>query len=155
MENKFLNLIRDFDGKAKDLLAADRWTVQSLPKLISQKGIYLFSENKKPLYVGRSNDLRKRLQIHCRPSSAYNQATFAFLIAREVTGNVKASYKQNNSRKKLLENDTFKKEFEQAKNRIREMEVRFIEESDPLRQALFEIYIAVELDTRYNKFENH
>jgi hypothetical protein len=32
------------------------------------------------------------------------------------------------------------------------MEVRFVEASDPVRQALLEIYAAISLETKYNKF---
>jgi hypothetical protein len=38
---------------------------------------------------------------------------------------------------------------------VREMDVRFVEERDPLRQALLEIYVAVSLKTLNNSFENH
>ena len=42
------------------------FTFSNLPDL-PKAGVYLFSESDKPLYVGRSNGLRKRLQQHCRP----------------------------------------------------------------------------------------
>jgi hypothetical protein len=35
------------------------------------------------------------------------------------------------------------------------MDIRFVEENDPLRQALLEIYAAVALCTPYNDFETH
>ena len=35
------------------------------------------------------------------------------------------------------------------------MDVRFIEEADPVRQALLEMYVAVALETRHNNFKNH
>ena len=34
------------------------------------------------------------------------------------------------------------------------MEFRYVEETDPTRQALLEIYCAFALGTRYNDFEN-
>ena len=49
----------------------------------------------------------------------------------------------------------FKKAFDEARQRIREMEFRYVEESDSIRQALLEIYCAVKLNTEYNKFETH
>lgn len=39
--------------------------------------------------------------------------------------------------------------------RIRKMDVRFVEEADPLRQTLLEIYIAVSANSRYNDFDTH
>ena len=47
--------------------------------VIPQKGIYIFYESGKPLYVGRSDRMRERILEHGRPSSLHNSATFAFL----------------------------------------------------------------------------
>ena len=33
--------------------------------------------------------------------------------------------------------------------------IRFVEETDPVRQALLEIYVAAVLGTPYNDFDNH
>ncbi len=35
------------------------------------------------------------------------------------------------------------------------MQVRYVEERDPLRQALLEIYVALVLKTPYNDFNTH
>jgi len=35
------------------------------------------------------------------------------------------------------------------------MDVRVVEESNPLRQALLEMYIAIVLNAPYNDFDNH
>lgn len=35
------------------------------------------------------------------------------------------------------------------------MQLRYVEEPDPLRQALLEMYIAFVLRTPYNDFNNH
>jgi len=35
------------------------------------------------------------------------------------------------------------------------MDLRYVEESDPVRQTLLEVYIAVVLKTPYNDFNNH
>ena len=35
------------------------------------------------------------------------------------------------------------------------MDIRFVEERNPLIQALLEIYAAVELQTPYNDFDTH
>lgn len=45
--------------------------------------------------------------------------------------------------------------FTEAKERVRQMDIRFVEKKDPLGQALLEIYVAVALDTEYNDFETH
>ena len=117
-------------------------------------GIYLFSENGKPVYVGRSRNIRNRYNGHI--SSSPYSASFAFLLAREKTEKNEASYKSDsNSRKELMKDCNFRKAFDEARHRIREMEFRYVEESDSIRQALLEIYCAVKLNTEYNKFETH
>jgi hypothetical protein len=50
---------------------------------------------------------------------------------------------------------TFAAAFSDAKQRIRAMDYRFVEEGDQNRQALLEIYCAVVLNTRYNDFGTH
>jgi len=127
----------------------------SLPKKLPAAGIYLFSEGGNHLYVGRTNRLRKRLQQHCRPGSSENQSPFAFRLAREKCNALKASYKKEGSRKHLLSDPAFSVAFSNAKARLREMDVRVVEETDPLRQALLEMYVAVALGAPYNDFDNH
>jgi hypothetical protein len=114
-------------------------------------GIYLFSEGQHYLYVGRSRDLRRRLRYHC--SGNYTVASFAFLLARIETGNLKATYVSKGSRAYLQEQPEFQEAFVRCTDRIRNMDIRFIGEADPVRQALLEIYAAISLNTPYNKFE--
>ena len=45
--------------------------------------------------------------------------------------------------------------FETAKARVRSMSVRFVEEPNPVPQALLEIYIALALSTPFNDFDVH
>ena len=49
----------------------------------------------------------------------------------------------------------FAEAFIAAKARIRKMDLRFVEETDPFRQALLEMYAAVALKTPHNDFETH
>lgn len=72
-----------------------------------------------------------------------------------MTGNLQPGYTAKSSRAALAADPEFAKAFAQAKNRIRQMELRFVEETDPLRQALLEIYVAVVLATPYNDFDTH
>jgi hypothetical protein len=65
----------------------------TLPIKMPKSGVYLFTESGKHLYVGRSNRLRARYSLHCRPGSHHNQATFAFQLARENTGRTDAAYR--------------------------------------------------------------
>jgi len=45
--------------------------------------------------------------------------------------------------------------FSATKERVRNMDVRYVEENDPATQAILEIYAAIALETRYNDFDNH
>ena len=54
-----------------------------------------------------------------------------------------------------MEDKNFVAAFDSAKVRIRAMNLRFVEESNPVRQALLEIYVAVVLNTPHNDFDNH
>ena len=120
-----------------------------------RQGVYLFSEGSRHLYVGRSNRLRQRLQSHCRPSGDHYTATFAFLIARHKTGHRKAAYARSGSRATLLKNPKFRRAFTRAKHRVARMDIRYVAENHPIRQALLEIYAAVVLGTKYNDFDTH
>lgn len=155
MDPRFEEIISNIDKSLHDLLNMAPTTFLNLPKDMPEKGVYLFSEGEYHLYVGRSNFIRKRLHRHCSPGATHRMAAFAFRLARESTGNMKASYKQEGSRSDLMANPTFVSTFEAAKERIRKMDVRFVGESDPVKQAILEIYVSVALQTPYNDFDNH
>jgi hypothetical protein len=115
-------------------------------------GVYLFIEDGKPLYVGRSRDIRRRYGWHC--SGDHNQATFAFLLARQQTGYLTASYARGEgSRRWLLEHVPFAAAFSEAKQRIKRMSLHWVKEEDATRQALIEIYCSIALETPYNSFK--
>jgi hypothetical protein len=76
-------------------------------------------------------------------------------MARESLGLTKASYRVEGSRSHLQSQKAFATEFAKAKERLRKMDCRYVEESDPLRQVLLEIYVAVSLHTPFNDFANH
>ena len=119
------------------------------------RGIYLFSENGNHLYVGRSDNIRSRLGLHTRPSSDYCQASFATLLAKEIC-QLTASYRYRRKDPLHFANQRkFRDALAASKTRIKAMEVRVVEESDPVNQALLEVYTAVVLPTRYNDFSNH
>ncbi|MCC6427319.1 MAG: hypothetical protein IT435_10925 [Phycisphaerales bacterium] len=117
--------------------------------------MYLLSEAEKSLYVGRSNRMPDRVRNHGRAAATHRQAAFAFKLAREATGNAKATYKSKGSRTDLMLDPAFVAAFATAKARIAGMQVRFVEEVNPVRQCLLEVYVALALGTPYNDFDNH
>ena len=132
-------------------------TIATLPPVgtMPKSGIYWLSEGSASIYVGRSRRIRERLQEHVRPSSGHNQASFAFLLAREMTGRLDATYKAVGSRASLLTEVPFGAAFSQAKERIRRMDLRFVEETHPVCQCLLEVYVATVVKARYNDFDSH
>lgn len=127
-----------------------RRSLTSLPA----RGVYVFYENGTPVYVGRSNHLRKRILTHGRPSSQHNAATFAFILAKEEA--TKRSLTVSAPGRLGMQNDpVFSQLYLSAKDRVGRMQIRVIEVSDPIEQTLFEVYAALTLNTPYNDFQTH
>ena len=113
------------------------------PVPTERPGVYLLSESDRPLYVGRTRDMRGRLSDH--RSSAVTRATLTVKMARIET-NRPATCAAGNSARDLYRHDsTFKTQFGRARRRIRAMQVRYVIENDDVRQAMLEIYASVEL----------
>lgn len=122
-----------------------------LPMCVPTCAVYLFSEGDKHLYVGRTDRLRARHKEHW--SGRANDAPFAFKLARHSTGLLKV--RGGPTRKELEQDPVFQVEFMAAKARVAAMDFRWVEETDPNRQCLLEIYATVALDAAYNDFMNH
>jgi predicted GIY-YIG superfamily endonuclease len=155
MDKKFRQQIEQLHPAFELLIKSEPFKFSSMPKDLPSAGIYLFTKNGKHLYVGRANNIRRRLQDHCRPGSKQNQATFAFLLARKKTGRLRATYKPEGSRAHLMQDAEFVQAFSDAKARLRAMQIRTVSEADPLRQALLEMYVHICLGTPHNDFDNH
>lgn len=157
MDARFVPYVEQLDAKLKALIAMAPHDPLRLPSDICTRGVYMLTEADRHLYVGRSNRIRRRISNHCSASATENMAVFAFRMAREATGNLKAVYRKGSggTRKELMLNPVFVRNFALAKERICAMQVRFVEEDDPVRQALLEVYVAVVLETPYNDFDTH
>jgi hypothetical protein len=153
---KFAALVETLAPKLDRLLAMQPLACGALPPDMPRSGVYLFTEAGRHLYVGRSNVLRGRYGRHCRPGATHRQAAFAFQLAREATGHTQVAYRAGpGSRAGLALDPVFAAAFTAAKERVRRMEYRYVEEADQNRQALLEIYCAVVLGTPYNDFGTH
>ena len=151
MDERFRQHVEALHGKFEELVAKQPLTLATLTRDAEKSGIYLFSEDGKNLYIGRSRKIRSRLRMHV---GHYAGASFAVKLARLDTGR-KTSYTTKDSTKELMNDPKFLAAFEKARERIRQMEVRYVEESDCNRQALLEIYATLALGTPYNDFETH
>lgn len=156
MEPAFARYAESLHPSFERLIAMAPVTIATLPREAPRECVYLFSELDKHLYVGRTRHLRQRLRQHSIPSSQHNQAVFAFRLAREATGRLVAAYSGQGRRASLAGEDiAFAAAFTDAKARVRAMQVRYVEETEPLRQALLEIYASIVLATPYNDFNTH
>lgn len=156
MHPTFTRLLEGLHPKYERLIAMPPCTAGRLPKPMPKQGVYLFSEGGYHLYVGRSNNIRGRYGRHCNPGATHRMAAFAFKLAREMTGKTIASYRAGeDSREGLMLNPEFISAFKAAKTRIRNMEFRYVEETDQNAQALLEIYCTLALNARFNDFDTH
>ena len=153
MVPRFSTLIEHLHSKFEVLVSMAPVTVNSVPRDSPKGGIYLFSNKGVHLYVGRTKRfIKDRIRDHV---STADDCPFAWRLAREATNNIVASYKPEGSRKHLLSQPDFKEAYERAKLQIRTMEIRYVGESDPTKQALLEIYVAVATDAKHNEFDTH
>jgi hypothetical protein len=88
-----------------------------------------------------------------RFNSSSENGSFKHLMSRAFGAH--CTNGSNASRKMLEVDPEFRTAFLQAKERVRNMELRYVEVSDPLRQMLLEIYVGVVLKTPYNDFDTH
>jgi predicted GIY-YIG superfamily endonuclease len=155
MNPMFREIVESLEPKFQQLVNSAPVTYARLPRAIPERGIYLFSEGDAHLYVGRTNHLRNRLRGHCSASTTHLTAAFAFRIARQKTNRLRPTYKKEGSRASLMQDEAFAAEFRAAKQRLLKMDIRYVEEADPIRQTLLEVYAAVILKTPFNDFDNH
>ena len=152
MNAKFEEIINQLSDLMQQLVDSPLRQRNSLGD-IPNKGIYVFYENEEPIYVGRSNRMKDRIQEHGRKSSYHNSATFAFILAKEIANEQGIDIK---IKRKALESDsTFADIFFKQKERVSKMNVRVIEIDDPIIQTIFEVYVSMELNTEYNDFDTH
>ena len=125
------------------------------------KGIYVFYEGKKPLYVGRTDQMASRLLGHGRKpnANARSSATFALILAKDEFrkaysvghGLFSKQLAREFNDHRAMKMDLWK----EAVERVRRMSVRVVEVIHPHEQAVFEVYFHEKLATPFNSFVNH
>ena len=129
-----------------------------------EHGVYLFTEAGRHLYVGRCglteraarseegrghSNFRTRLAGHTRPSSAHNQASFAWRLAVEA---VDGRFEGLPTTRVALERDSRFGQFALQKERVTEMDFRVVTITDNFESYVFEPYAALMLATPYNSW---
>ncbi|MCZ7936654.1 GIY-YIG nuclease family protein [Agrobacterium salinitolerans] len=156
MHEKFRILVERLHEKYEVLTQSEPLSAKQLPPKERGAGVYTFSDNGKVIYVGRTNNVKKRFAQHTGDGAKHNQAALAFKFARQILNIPKPTYKPDEySRANLMLSEKFMETFLTEKRRLRALEFRFVEESDPTRQALLEIYVSEVCDSPNNDFDNH
>ena len=151
-KDRFDKLIQRMPELLQSLKESEAFEITNITQTIPKSGVYVFYENNKPIYVGRSNNMKKRLLQHGRKSSGHNQATFAFILTKKQ---MNVDEKSKITRNQLEDTTGFDQEFNEQKLRVRKMRIRLIQIDDQITQALFEIYAALALNTHHNDFGTH
>jgi hypothetical protein len=111
-------------------------------------GCYVFLDACKPVYVGISRGVIKRLIQHLNYDSHYS-ASLVYRMACD-------EYPHEMKRDQAMKDDQFRQAFLSVKARLHKMAVAFIEIENDLEQYLFEVYAAIKLDTgKWNTFRTH
>jgi hypothetical protein len=117
----------------------------------SSPGVYVFLDGACAERVGRSGNLKKRLQTHIRRD--HNSGSYAFKRARQRYGTV-ATYKKGTGRKDLQQVPEFDVLFREEIDRIRRLFVKWIVVENDIDQYLLEVYAAIEYGLDLNEFGN-
>ena len=129
-------------------------TLNDATTLSKKAGVYVFYKEAEAWYVGKTDNLGRRLKQHSDIGSKHNQATFAFKLAKDKwTENNKIDKKF--TRQALEAMDSFMPHFKDAKGDVAQMKIKFVEIENAHHQYLFEYWLAIELEAKYNQFENH
>ena len=111
-------------------------------------GCYVFIDGEKPIYVGISRGVLKRLVQHLNCESHYS-ATLLYRMASE-------DYPHEMKRDQAMRDEQFKAVFFSAQERLRQMKIAYVEIENDLELYLFEIFASMKLDTAtWNTFRTH
>ncbi len=110
-------------------------------------GCYVLLDRNQPIYVGISRTVAQRLLQHIK-GRTHNDASLAYRIASD-------HYPHSLKRAVIMKHHAFKEEFEKAKAYCKSLKVAFIEIQNDLELYLFEVYCAMELNTKWNTFRTH
>ena len=135
-----------------ELQACSAETFATRTKL-PDRGVYVFCEGDKALYVGRSNQVWERIRIHGVKGANQEQANFAFrLLVKEY--DLDTGHSAPVSRSQIAEK--YAAEFREQKQRVRNMTIKAVEITDDTESYFFEAYAILALGTtEFNKFEPH
>ena len=78
----------------------------------------------------------------------------AWRITKDILNIPVADYKPGHGKKHILANKPkVRKIYQQSKDRIKNMQVKYVSEKDPLKRAILEIYASIVSKSKYNEFK--
>ena len=111
-------------------------------------GCYVFLEDLKPLYVGITRTVLKRIVQHLNEDS-HNSATLVYRMASE-------DYPHEMKRDQAMKDHQFRSAFFTVQEKLRNMSVAFVEIDNDLELYVFEVFASMKLDTdTWNTFRTH
>lgn len=132
------------------LMSSEPQQMMARPSWKSLHAIYVFyNADGQPCHTGRTRNLQARIRSHT--ANSHHAASLAFKNARHVL-NRPRTYRPEGSRAKLMEDPVFRSEFDRQRGAISQMTIRYVEIKCPIEQYLFEIYVALRLETSLTEF---
>ena len=153
VDDRFADIAGGLRDQLEVLLAQPVRTFESFSETEPQGGVYLFTENGRHLFAGRTNRLYQRLLNHCRGSTAENRSLLKLSLIVEDSVFLERPMRKA-SWAEVAKLPGFSDAFARAKGRILKMEIRFIEERDDLAQLLLEIYCKAVLQTPNSPYQS-
>jgi hypothetical protein len=150
---RYGRLARQLPALLRALRRAPEVHRQSVSLIPEKQGVYLLVEDGVPVYVGQTQNLRRRLSQHGASWGRHNQATFAFARAREEA-RAGHEIEVERSRAELETDPSFAVIFRRHRDRVAAMPARIVEVDDPELRTVFEVYATIMLGTE-NTFETH
>lgn len=113
------------------------------------QGIYIIYDENIPFYVGRSNDVIRRIYQHVNGKTD-TSATLAFKFGQKLFKIENPNLKLKNRRE--LDFEKYCKPFQKE---MRKFKIVFDQIQNDVELYLFELYASVELKTNQNRFKCH
>jgi predicted GIY-YIG superfamily endonuclease len=128
--------------------SATRQVLSRLHLAADFPGCYILLDGKKPIYVGISRRVIRRLVQHLNYRSHYA----ASLVYRMAC----IAYPHEMRRSEAMRDAKFQEAFHSAQGRLHRMRIAFIPIENDLELYLFEVFASMKLDTHvWNTFRTH
>jgi hypothetical protein len=128
--------------------SASREALKRVDRTTDFPGCYVFLDQGRPVYVGISRGVVKRLVQHLNFESHFT-ASLVYKMASE-------DFPHEMKRDQAMKDDQFREVFLTAQGRLREMSLAFVQIDNDLELYLFEVMAAMHLGTdTWNTFRTH